>query len=81
MRYIEIGLGNRWFIRTETEFEDGTEIEQQGILKPILFRSLYIRIWLNKTCLVLNSKEGVKRMNKKRRAFKFVLGIVSETPK
>ncbi|MEK3747390.1 DUF3977 family protein [Paenibacillus sp. FSL E2-8871] len=25
MKYIEFGLGNTWFIRTETELEDGSE--------------------------------------------------------
>ncbi|MEB9851715.1 DUF3977 family protein, partial [Bacillus cereus] len=25
MKYIEIGFGNRWFVRTETENKDGTE--------------------------------------------------------
>ncbi|MDF2938705.1 MAG: hypothetical protein K0Q90_4078 [Paenibacillaceae bacterium] len=23
-KYVEIGLGNRWFIRTETEYPDGS---------------------------------------------------------
>ncbi|MEH7215922.1 DUF3977 family protein, partial [Bacillus toyonensis] len=29
MKYIEIGIGNRWFVRTETENTDGTEFEEK----------------------------------------------------
>ncbi len=50
VKYIEIGFGNRWFVRTETENKDGTEFEERGIIKPIYFESLYVRIWFRKTC-------------------------------
>lgn len=53
LKYIEFGLGNKWFIRTETEIDDGTEYEEKGIVRPIRFQSAYIRIWICKTVLIL----------------------------
>ncbi|MEH7443615.1 DUF3977 family protein [Bacillus sp. JJ1122] len=79
MKYIEFGLGNTWFIRTETESTDGTEYEEKGIQGPINFQSLYIRIWIGKTVFILDSKEGYKRLGKNQRNFKIVFGIVSNT--
>ena len=32
MKFIEIGIGNTWLVRTETELEDGTEYEEKGII-------------------------------------------------
>ena len=60
VKYIEIGFGNRWFVRTETENKDGTEFEERGIIKPIYFESLYVRIWFRKTCFIFDTKEGFK---------------------
>ncbi|MFF2886804.1 DUF3977 family protein [Paenibacillus sp. NPDC057967] len=77
MKYIEAGIGNRWFIRTETELDDGTEIEQRGIVKPILFHSAYLRIWIGKTVYIWDTKERFKKTKKPRRAFKFILGVAS----
>ncbi|WJE55013.1 DUF3977 family protein [Bacillus cereus] len=78
MKYIEVGIGNRWLVRTEIEREDGTEFEQKGIVKPIYFKSLYLRVWFRKTCLILDSKEGFKKVKKKRNEYKFIFGIVSK---
>ncbi|RDI42226.1 DUF3977 family protein [Falsibacillus pallidus] len=78
MKYIEIGLGNSWLVRTETEHDDGTEFEEKGIVGPVKFRSLYMRIWIRKTVLVLDLKEGFKRMKKDRNKYKVIVGIVSE---
>ncbi|NRF95794.1 DUF3977 family protein [Paenibacillus frigoriresistens] len=64
-------------IRTETEFKDGSEIEQRGIIKPIIFHSIYLRIWLGKTVFIWDSKQGFKRMTKLRSEFKFILGLAS----
>ena len=64
MKYIEIGIGNRWFVRTETENKDGTEFEERGIIKPIYFESLYVRMWFRKTCLILIRKKGLKRLRR-----------------
>lgn len=33
-KYIELGLGNRWLIRTEIENPDGTEYEVRGTHGP-----------------------------------------------
>lgn len=78
LKYIEFGIGNRWLVRTETEFADGTETEQRGIVRPIHFQSLYIRIWIRKTCLIWDVKEGFKKVKKGRNAFKVIVGIVSK---
>ena len=75
LKFIEFGIGNTWLIRTETELADGTEYEEKGIVGPIKYRSFYIRIWIGKTVLILDSKEGFKRNEKKRKAVKIVFGI------
>ncbi|PPA69533.1 DUF3977 family protein [Jeotgalibacillus proteolyticus] len=77
MKYIDFGLGNTWLIRTETELENGTEYKVKGIKRPIIFHSLYIRIWIGKTVLIADLKEGFKRQKKKRTEFKLLLGIAS----
>ncbi|EJR63160.1 hypothetical protein IIO_02257 [Bacillus cereus VD115] len=77
MKYIEIGIGNRWFVRTETENTDGTEIEEKGIVKPIYFESFYVRVWVRKTCFIFDTKEGFKKVRKSRAEYKFIIGIVS----
>ncbi|AWC31197.1 DUF3977 family protein [Bacillus cytotoxicus] len=77
MKFIEIGIGNKWFLRTETELSDGSEIEEKGISYPIKFQSVYIRIWIRKTVLIIDSKEGIKKTKKSRSDFKIIFGIVS----
>ncbi|MFD1019607.1 DUF3977 family protein [Thalassobacillus hwangdonensis] len=77
MKYIEFGIGNTWLIRTETERENGIEFEEKGIVGPIRAHSLYLRIWMNKTVLIFDSKEGFKKMKKNRKAYKFIFGITS----
>ncbi|PGS02142.1 MULTISPECIES: DUF3977 family protein [Bacillus] len=77
MKYIEAGIGNKWLVRTEIEREDGTEFEQKGVVKSIYFESCYLRVWFRKTCLIFDSKEGFKRVKKRRNEYKFILGIVS----
>lgn len=77
MKFIEIGIGNKWFLRTETELSDGSEIEEKGISYPIKFQSVYIRIWIRKTVLIIDSKEGIKKTKKSRSNFKIIFGIVS----
>ena len=79
LKYIELGLGNSWFIGTETELADGTEYEEKGIKGPINFQSLYIRTWIGKTVFILDSKDGYKQLGKNRSDFKLVFGIVSNT--
>ena len=75
MKYIELGFGNTWAVRTETELDDGTEFEQKGIVRPIKFQSVYIRIWMGKTVMILDSKEGFKKSKKTRNKVKIILGI------
>ncbi|WP_368907817.1 DUF3977 family protein [Bacillus wiedmannii] len=77
MKYIEIGIGNRWFVRTEIENKDGTEFEERGIIKPIYLESLYVRIWFRKTCFIFDTKEGIKKVRKSRAEYKFIVGMVS----
>lgn len=77
MKYIEFGIGNKWLVRTEIEHEDGTETEQRGIVKPIHFESAYMRCWIGKTCFIVDTKEGFKKMTKNRNELKFIFGIVS----
>ncbi|MEC1178060.1 DUF3977 family protein [Metasolibacillus meyeri] len=77
MKYIELGFGNRWFVRTEFEQSDGMEYEKKGIVGPVHFQSLYIRVWLGKTVIILDSKEGFKKKKKSRHAFKCIVGMMS----
>ncbi|WP_025786309.1 DUF3977 family protein [Sporosarcina sp. D27] len=75
MKFVEFGIGNTWLVRTETELADGTEYEEKGIVGPIKYHSLYLRIWIGKTVLIIDSREGFKRSKKARKAIKIVLGI------
>ncbi|MGF2616307.1 DUF3977 family protein [Rossellomorea vietnamensis] len=77
MKFIEFGIGNTWIVRTETELEDGTEYEEKGIIRPIKLQSVYLRIWVFKTVIVIDFKERFKKMKKARNAFKFIIGITS----
>lgn len=78
MKYMEFGIGNRWFIRTEIEQNDGKECEQKGIVFPIVFVSVYVRVWIGKTVIIFDSKEGFKYQRKNRNSLKLILGIVSK---
>ncbi|MEK3717831.1 DUF3977 family protein [Paenibacillus sp. FSL R7-0333] len=78
MKYIEFGIGNTWWVRTEIEQPDGTEVEAQGIVRPIIFRSLYLRVWIGRTVWIVDSREGFKRGSKTTSRFKIILGIRSE---
>ncbi|MEC0240366.1 DUF3977 family protein [Paenibacillus dokdonensis] len=37
---MEIGYGNRWFVRTEIENKDGTETEIRGMITSFKLRSV-----------------------------------------
>jgi len=74
--YIEIGYGNRWFVRTEIEEENGTEREFRGIIKPFKLTSIYLRIWLGKKVLIIDSREGLKITSKNRKSFKILIGFL-----
>ncbi|MBT2682810.1 DUF3977 family protein [Bacillus sp. ISL-37] len=77
-KYIEIGIGNTWLVRTEFEIENGDEYEEKGIKGPINFHSAYIRVWFWKSVIIIDSREGLKTMQKNKGNFKFIFGIVSK---
>lgn len=74
-KYIEIGFGNRWFIRTELEHSDGTESEIRGFAKPFILKSIYLRIWFGRRVLIIDTKDGIKLNRKDKKKFKFVIGF------
>ncbi|WP_265455926.1 DUF3977 family protein [Enterococcus sp. HY326] len=76
-KYYEIGFGNTWWCRTEIEQADGSEEETKGFVGELKFVSCYLRIWLGKKVVILDSKEGLKISTKSRRAVKLILGIHS----
>ncbi|WP_340026080.1 DUF3977 family protein [Paenibacillus sp. FSL K6-1096] len=78
MKYIEFGIGNRWLVRTEIEQPNGTEVEVKGVICPVKFRSLYVRVWLRKTVWIMDSQDGFKKTLKPASRFKIILGIRSE---
>ncbi|KAA0948535.1 DUF3977 family protein [Sporosarcina sp. ANT_H38] len=78
MKFIEIGFGNTWLLRTETEDENGTESEEKGIIGPLKIHSLYMRVWICKTVFILDVRQGFKRMKKERNKFKLILGLISK---
>jgi hypothetical protein len=77
-KYIEIGVGNTWLIRTEIEHEDGTETEMKGIVKPFKLKSVYLRVWIRRRVLILDLREGVKLQTKRNSNFKILLGFYGE---
>lgn len=74
-KYIEIGFGNRWIVRTEMEHEDGTETEIKGIVKPFKLKSIYLRLWIGRRVLIIDLKEGIKLQTKSRKSFKLIIGL------
>lgn len=77
-KYIEMGIGNTWFVRTEFENEDGTEYEVRGVAGPIKPTSVYLRLWIGRKVYILDLREGFKRQVKNRKAFKFIFGMASK---
>lgn len=75
-KYTEIGFGNTWFIRTEFEEPDGTEREIRGFTAPFKLQSVYLRCWIGKKVIILDSKEGLKLSSKNRKSFKLVVGLM-----
>lgn len=74
-KYVEFGIGNKWFARTELERDGGHETEHKGISMPNKVESLYIRIWIKYTVIIIDSKEGIKKYKKSRKGFKILLGL------
>lgn len=76
MIYAEFGIGNASFFSTEIEENDEEyRIEGWRVEKVI---SLYVRIWINKKVIIIDSKEGIKFGNKMRKSFKILIGIKSK---
>ncbi|QGG54473.1 DUF3977 family protein [Paenibacillus sp. B01] len=75
MKYIEAGIGNRWWLRTEIEHADGTEEERRGAVGPIRIRSLYVRLWIGRRVYILDTRDGWKSGRKRQKRFKLVLGL------
>lgn len=76
-KYIEIGFGNRWFIRTEFEDDSGHEWETKGVVGPIRLQSVYFRMWLGHRVYIIDSRTGFECYYKDKRRFKLIFGIVS----
>ncbi|WP_211750448.1 DUF3977 family protein, partial [Paenibacillus sp. Marseille-Q4541] len=74
-KYTEVGIGNKWFIRTEFEHDDGSESEIKGFTKPFKLKSIYFRAWLGRKVLIIDSKEGIKLVKKDRKEFKLIIGF------
>ena len=76
MIYCEIGYGNKSIISSEIE-DNGLEYRvDKLIINKIV--SLYIRLWIDYRVVIIDSQEGIKRINKDRRCFKLLIGIKSE---
>ncbi|TBL78919.1 DUF3977 family protein [Paenibacillus thalictri] len=74
-KYIEIGIGNTWLVRTEIEHEDGTEREIKGMIRPFRLKSVYFRVWIGKKVMVIDLREGIKLQAKNRNKFKIIIGF------
>jgi len=74
-QFVEIGIGNMWWVRTEVENSDGTEYEVRGVRPFSRVEGIYFRFWMGKTVWILSSNEGLKMTKKNRQAFKLVFGI------
>lgn len=74
-QYVEIGIGNTWWVRTEVEHPDGTEDEVRGIRRFHRVEGIYFRFWMGTTVWIFSSNEGWTRTTKNRQAFKIVFGI------
>ena len=71
--YAEIGLGNEFFCSTELK----DELRVKGFFVG-RFISVYVRVWIGRVVVILDSREGVKVQKKNRCSFKCLFGIVSE---
>lgn len=78
MKYIELGIGNKYLLRTEIELTNDYEFEVKGILGGIRFKSLYFRIWIGKKVFIFDTEEGFKTKVKNKNKFKMIFGIKSD---
>ncbi|MGT2911676.1 DUF3977 family protein [Streptococcus cameli] len=47
-------------------------------MKKVYLQSIYLRLWLGQTVSILDSKSGLKRQIKDRKAYKIIVGLVSD---
>lgn len=78
MKYIELGIGNKYLLRTEIELTNDYEFEVKGIAGGIRYKSLYFRIWIGKKVFIFDTKEGFKTKVKNKNKFKVIFGIKSD---
>ena len=76
MLYAECGMGNAHFLSTEVE-QDGPEFRVKGwfVEKPI---SIYIRVWVKKVVVIVDSREGIKITRKSKNHLKLLVGVKSQ---
>lgn len=77
-KYVEVGFGNSWPIRTEIEHDNGEETEHRGIIRLTKVNDVYLRVWVRQTVYIWSGKEGFKKKRKNRKAFKFLFGVAGE---
>lgn len=63
-KYIELGIGNRWLMRTEIEHADGTEAEYRGGEQLEAMHDTYLRLWIGRHVLILSTRDGFRRSEK-----------------
>jgi hypothetical protein len=73
MKYIEFGIGNPSFISTEIN-----EVRFIGCKKPIIIESVYLRVWLCRLVIIIDSIEFLKFQIKPNHNFKILFGIQSK---
>jgi hypothetical protein len=72
MTYSEIGFGNDTFI--STEFEVGVKEWREKGWKIKKVSSLYLRVWIGKIQVILDSREGLKLSKKSKVEVKILFG-------
>jgi hypothetical protein len=75
--FVELGLGNRRLLETELESRDG-EMRVPGAVVLPRIRSIYLRVWLGRRVLILDTDRGIRTMRKDRRALKVLAGLRSD---
>lgn len=74
-QYVEIGIGNTWWVRTEVEDPDGTEHEIKGCRSFRRVEGIYLRFWIGKSVWIMSTNERLKTTRRNRPAFKVLFGI------
>ena len=74
-QYVEFGVGNTWWVRTELEEADGTERELKGVRPFSRVDGLSLRLWIGRTVWIFSSNGGFQKTRKNLPAFKVLFGI------